>query len=108
MNVQHFEKGVTYTDKELLILARKMGKLATLCKRLKDEASVIRVEAVRRKGTKKKKDEVKVMTTVSLPNKVLRAESRNKTAIEGIDRCVTKLEPQVAKYKDLHILGRRN
>lgn len=101
MHVQHFEKGVKYSDRELIILARKVGKLATYCKRLKDESSSIRVEAECRE-TKKKEDRVKMSVTVSLPHKVLYVDSRQETAIEALDRCIEKLEPQVKKYKELH------
>ena len=101
MNVQHFEKGVQYTDKDLLVLARKIGKLATYCKRLKDSASSIRVEAERRE-TKKEGDQIKVMINVDLPKKVLRAESRRDSVIEAVDRCVEKLEPQLKRYKEQH------
>ncbi len=100
MHIEHFEKGIRYNDKELLILARRLGKMATYCGRLKDESSVIRVEAERREA-KKQDDTVKVMITITLPQKVLRAESRKKTAIEAIDRVVEKLEPQLIKYKEL-------
>jgi ribosomal subunit interface protein len=102
MNVQHLEKGLHYTDQDLLLLARKIGKLATYCKRLKDEASSIRVEAERR-PTKKDRDQVKVMITVDLPKKQLRAESRRASAIDAIDRCIEKLEPQIKRYKDKHM-----
>lgn len=102
MNVQHYEKGMVYTDKELLLLARKIGKLATHCKRLKDEASYIRIETERR-DTKKAQDSVKVMVTIELPQKTLRAESRRPDAIEALDRCSEKLEPQLEKYKARHI-----
>ena len=101
MHIEHFEKGVRYTDQDLLKLARKLGKLATYCRRLKDESSVIRVEAERRE-TKKASDGVKVMITVELPKTILRAESRKETAIEAMDRAVEKLEPQLIKYKELH------
>lgn len=101
MHIEHFEKGIRYNDKELLILARKLGKMATYCSRLKDESSVIRVEAERRES-KKENDEVKVMITVTLPQKVLRAESRKKTVVEAMDRAVEKLEPQLIKYKELN------
>jgi len=101
MHVEHFEKGLRYSDQDLLLIARKIGKLATYCKRLKDEASVIRVEAERRE-TKKERDQVKVMITVTLPKKTFRAESRQLTPVEAADRCVEKLEPQILKYKELH------
>ncbi len=101
MNVQHFEKGVQYTDRDLLLVARKVGKLATYCKRLKDESSAIRIETERR-ATKKDRDSVKVMITVDLPQKQLRAESRRDDAIEALDRCIEKLEPQLKRYKDMH------
>ncbi len=101
MNIQHFEKGLHYDDKELLMLARKIGKLATYCKRVKAEDSYIRVEAERR-DTKKDRDMVKVMVTVELPHKQLRAESRRNKVIEAVDRCVEKLEPQIKRYKDMH------
>lgn len=101
MHIEHFEKGVRYTDTELLILARKLGKLATYCRKLKDEASVIRVEAEHR-ATKKANDEVKVMINIQLPRKQFRAESRKKTVTEALDRAVEKLEPQLLKYKDLN------
>jgi len=101
MHIEHFEKGIRYNDKELLVLARRIGKMATYCSRLKDESSVIRVEAERRES-KKANDEVKVMITITLPQKVLRAESRKKTATEAVDRAVEKLEPQLIKYKELH------
>lgn len=101
MHIEHYEKDIRYTDRELLVLARKLGKLATYCKRVKDEASVIRVEAERR-DTKKETDGVKVMINVVLPGKILRAESRKPSVIEAVDRAVEKLEPQLIKYKDMH------
>lgn len=101
MNVQHFERGFQYSDTQLLLAARKIGKLATYCKRLKDEASVIRVESEMRQ-TKKARDQVKVMVTLELPHKTLRAESRRPDPVEALDRCIEKLEPQVKRYKDFH------
>lgn len=99
MHIEHYEKGIRYTDKELLTLARKIGKMATYCSRLKDEASVIRIEA-ERMPTKKTRDEVFVTITVELPKKKLRAESRKGTVVEALDRCTEKMEPQLLKYKD--------
>ncbi len=99
MNVQHFEKGLHYNDRELLIFAKKIGKLATYCQRVKDASSLIRVEAERR-PTKKDNDQVKMMITVDLPKKQLRAESRRKNPIDALDRCIEKLEPQIKRYKE--------
>jgi putative sigma-54 modulation protein len=107
MNVQHFEQGFQYSDAQLTTVARKIGKLATYCKRLQDEASVIRVESDRR-ATKKDRDEVKVMITVDLPQSILRAESRRKDPIEALDRCIEKLEPQVKRYKEKHTVSLRS
>lgn len=101
MNVTHFEKGLHYNDRDLLVLARKIGKLATYCKRLKNEDSIIRVEAERR-DTKKDRDQVKVMITVDLPGAQLRAESRRPRALDAVDRVIEKLEPQIKRYKELH------
>lgn len=101
MQIEHFEKGVRYTDKELLQVARKLGKLATYCGKIKDEASVIRVEAEQR-PTKKEADTTKVMITVELPQKTFRGESRKKAILDAFDRAVEKLEPQLLKYKELH------
>ncbi|PIP65368.1 hypothetical protein COU77_03105 [Candidatus Peregrinibacteria bacterium CG10_big_fil_rev_8_21_14_0_10_49_16] len=101
MHIEHYEKYLRYTDRELLLLARKVGSLATRCKRLKDASSSIRIEAERR-ATKKKQDSVKVTMTIELPQKILRAESRKPTVLEAIDRCTQKLMPQIARYKDLH------
>ena len=101
MHVEHFEKGVKYTDQDLLVLARKIGKLATYCRRLKDEGSSIRVEADAR-DTKKSRDSVKVMVTVRLPKMILRAESLKYTALEALDRCIEKLEVQIKRYKEEH------
>ncbi len=101
MHVEHFEKGVRYNDQELILLAKKIGKLATYCRFLKDEGSSIRVEAEKR-DTKKDRDQVKVMVTVRLPKKVLRVESRKYMPIDALDSCIEKLEAQIIKYKDLH------
>lgn len=101
MNVQHFEKGLHYSDRDLILFAKKIGRLATYCKRLKDESSLIRVEAERR-STRKDRDQVKMMITVDLPGKQLRAESRRKSPLDAVDRCIEKLEPQIKKYKELH------
>ncbi len=102
MHVEHFEKGVRYDDKELLLLAKKIGKLATYCRRLKDEGSSIRVEAEGR-DTKKSRDQVKVMITIHLPgNVMLRAESRKFKALDAVDSCIEKLESQIKRYKDEH------
>ena len=105
MNVQHFEKGLHYSDRDLILLAKKIGRLATYCKLLKDASSLIRVEAERR-PTKKNKDQVKVTITVDLPRKQLRAESRRKSPIDAVDRCIEKLEPQIKRYKESR-MGRR-
>ena len=101
MRILHHEKHFHYTDQEYLQVARKLGKLATYCKRLKDEDSAIRIDVEARK-TQKTRDQLKIAITVELPDKVLRAESRKGDIVEGVDRCVDKLEPQVKKYKELH------
>lgn len=101
MNIQHFEKGLYYNDQDLLILARKIGKLATFCKRVKDEESMIRVEAERR-NTKKQRDSIEVKVQVILPKAKLFADSLRGSALEALDRCVEKLEPQIKRYKELH------
>lgn len=101
MHIEHFEKGLKYTDKELLSVARKLGRLATYCGKLKDEASFIRVEAEGR-PTKKQSDSIKVMITVELPKKVLRGESRKASIVEAFDRAAEKLEPQLIRYKEMH------
>lgn len=100
MHILHFEKNYQYTDRERKAAARKVGKLATYCKHVKDEGSSIRVEVVRR-TTKKSRDQVKVMITVKLPKKILRAQSRKHTLELALDRCIEKLEPQVKKYKEM-------
>ncbi len=106
MHIEHYEKGIRYTDKELLTLARKIGKMATYCGRLKDEASLIRVDA-QKLPTKKARDEVHVTITVELPRKKLRAESRKATVLEAIDRCTEKMQPQLIKYKEAWTTKRR-
>jgi len=100
MRLEHYEKGIHYTADDLLLVARKMGKLATYCSRLKDEASVIRVEAERRE-TKKEADGIKVMITIEVPGKMFRAESRKATLRDAIDRVSEKLEPQLLKFKEM-------
>ncbi len=106
MNIQHFEKGFHYNDIELLNVARKVGKLATYCGIVKDESSYIRIEAEHRE-TEKKRDAMKVMITVKLPRKVLRAESRRPDVVEAVDRCIEKLTGQLKKYKELRTLRGR-
>ncbi|MBI3332364.1 HPF/RaiA family ribosome-associated protein [Candidatus Peregrinibacteria bacterium] len=101
MNVQHFEKGLHYSDREFLLLAKKIGRLATYCERLKDEASWIRIDADRR-PTEKAQDRIKVTITVELPKAAFRVESRRSTALRAIDRCIEKLEPQIKRYKEMH------
>lgn len=102
MNIQHFERGFDYNDRQLLLIARKIGKLATYCQRVKDESSSIRVEAERR-STQKGRDRIKVSMTVELPGKILRAESRRPDPVEATDRCIEKIEPQIKKYKEMQI-----
>ena len=101
MNISHYEKGFALNDRDLLAIAKRIGKLATYCKRLKDEDSGIRVDTELR-PTKKSRDQFKMSVTIELPNKTLRAESRKETILDCIERCIEKLEPQVKKYKELH------
>ncbi len=101
MNVEHFEKGISYNSDELILLAKKIGRLATYCRFLKGEGSSIRVEAERR-DTKKDRDQVKVMITVRLPKELLRVESRKNLVMEAVDSCIEKLEDQVKRYKEMH------
>lgn len=105
MNVQHFEKNFQYTANEFLTIARKVGKMATYCKLVKDEGSAIRIDAERR-ATKKDRDQMKVAITVDLPGKTLRSESRRPDVVEAVDRCIEKLEPQLKKYKDRQVKRR--
>lgn len=101
MHIEHFEKGIRYTDRELLRLARKVGKLAQYCKSLKNGNSRIRVEAEKR-ATKKEKDSMKMMITIFLPSQTLRAESRQPNILDAIDRCCEKLQHQIVRYKERH------
>ena len=101
MRVEHFEKDISYNAEELLLLAKKIGRLATYCRFLKDEGSSIRVEAEKR-DTKKDRDQVKVMVTVRLPKEIFRVESRKNLVMEAIDSCMEKLEEQVKRYKEMH------
>lgn len=102
MKVLHYEKDFQYTDKEMIHVAKKVGKLATYCKRLKNEDSAIKVE-VERRSTKKSQDEIKVVLLVELPSKVLKADSRKATVMEAIDRCTEKIQPQLEKFKAQHM-----
>ena len=104
MHILHFEKGLRYSDKELVTFARKIGKLAAYCERVKDEGSLIRVDAERR-DTKKERDSILMTIQVNLPKKVLRAESRKESAVEALDRCIEKLKSQIDKYKEMHSAG---
>ena len=101
MNIQHFEKGLQYSYDEFLSLAQKLGKLATYCERIKDEASVIRIESERR-PTKKDSDQIKVKITVKLPGGECVAESRRRKVMDAMDRCMEKLKPQLERYKEMH------
>ena len=101
MHVEHSERGVRYSSEELILLAKKIGRLATYCRYIKDDGSVIRVEADQR-DTKKSRDAVKVSVSIFLPHKTLRAESRKSHALDAVDSCVEKLEGQVKKYKEMH------
>ena len=101
MDIHHYEKNFRYTDREFILVARKIGRLATFCKRIKDEGSYIHIDSARR-STKKQRDQTKVTIHIQLPGKVLRASSRRFDVIEAVDRCIEKLESQVKKYKDLN------
>lgn len=101
MHVEHFEKGVRYNDEELMLLAKKISRLATYCRFLKDDGSSIRVEA-QRSDTKKDRDQVAVAVTVRLPKKILRVESLKYKPLEALDRCIEKLEEQIKEYKEMH------
>lgn len=101
MNTQLLQKALHLSERELLFIAKKVGKLATFCEQVKDETSFIRVESEWRE-TKKKQDEVKVMVTVCLPRATFRAESRRSKVMEAADRAIKKLTPQLKRYKEMH------
>jgi ribosomal subunit interface protein len=101
LKVTHYEKGYIYTASELTMLAKKVGRLSRYCSRMLDESSLMKVETVSR-DTKKQRDSVKVMITITLPHKTIRAESRKSKALAAIDRCCEKLESQLKKYKEKH------
>lgn len=99
MKIIHYEKNFHYTDAEMLYTAKRIGKLATYCKRLKDESSSITIE-VEVQDTIKAKDALVVVVIIELPGAVLKADSRKATLLEAMDRAVEKLEVQVRKYKE--------
>ncbi len=98
MNIQHFEKGLTYSDEQVKLIARKVGKLATYCEKVRDEGSSIRIDSEARK-TIKGRDRMKVSITIELPGKVLRSSSRKPDPMEAVDRAIEKVAPQIKKYK---------
>ncbi|HAI98290.1 TPA: hypothetical protein DCL30_01955, partial [Candidatus Peribacteria bacterium] len=100
MKIIHLERGFSYSDAQRLTLARKLSRLATYCKRLNREDSVVRIES-EMQPTEKNRDQILISITVELPGKNLRAESRKRDPIEAVDRCMEKLEPQLKKYKEL-------
>lgn len=102
MKIQNYEKDFQYTDRQRKTMARKIGKLATICSKVKDESSLIRVDAEKR-PTKKERDAIKLTITMELPKKWMRAESRRADVIEALDRCIEKLEPQLERYKEEHL-----
>ena len=101
MRTAHYEKGYVYTSREFLLLAKKIGRMARYCQRIKDESSLITVETFSR-DTKKRKDSVKVVVMLTLPKASLRAESRRPDALDALDRCLEKLEHQIERYKEVH------
>ena len=101
MRVEHFEKGISYSADDLILLAKKIGRLATYCRFLKDESSSIRVEATRR-DTKKDGDQIKVMISVRLPKENFFVDSRKNNVLDAVDSCIEKLEDQVKRYKEMH------
>lgn len=102
LHVTHYEKGYVYTASQLLMLAKKVGRLSRYCRTIMDESSMINIETVSQ-DTKKHRDSVMVMITIRLPHQMLRAESRKGAALYGIDRCVEKLESQIERYKQKHV-----
>ncbi|MFH0769852.1 MAG: HPF/RaiA family ribosome-associated protein, partial [Candidatus Peregrinibacteria bacterium] len=101
MDVRHFEKGIHLSDDQRLQMARKIGKTATYCTRIKDDGSVIRIECERR-PTRKDRDQVKVTVTVKLPRvPLMRATSRRPDPVEAVDRCIDKLKPQLKRFKEV-------
>jgi ribosome-associated translation inhibitor RaiA len=101
MHVLHYEHGLTYTTSELLLLARKLGKLGTYCQRLKDDASHLRLEAEAHDSAKAK-DRTIVKLTVTLPKATLHAEANGAKALDAVDRCLAKMLPQLKRYKEMH------
>jgi ribosomal subunit interface protein len=99
MRIQHFEKGVRYSEKDWELLEKRLQKLGRYCKNVEDESSLLRIDAERRE-TAKSSDQVKVMVTVSLPKATLRAESRRVAVLDAFERCIEKLEPQIKRYKE--------
>jgi len=89
------------------MLAKKVGRLSRYCKKMMDESSLMKVETVSR-DTKKQRDSVKVMISIILPKKTIRAESRKSKALEAIDRCCEKLEAQLKKYKEMHLKRKKS
>ena len=89
------------------MLAKKVGRLSRYCKEIMDESSIMKVETFSR-DTKKQRDSVKVIISIVLPNKIVRAESRKSKALDAIDRCCEKLEAQLKKYKERHVSRKKS
>ena len=100
MKIQHFGKGISFNDAEATLLGRKIQKLVRYCNTVKDEGSILRLDTERR-TTEKARDQVKVMLTVQLPRKTMRAESRRARILDALDRAIEKITPQIKKYKEM-------
>jgi len=99
MQVNIHTKGLNLSDEEKNYILKKMEKISSLAKRIKDESSTIKVEIDKDK-TKSEQDSIHCIINLHVPKETIRAESRAAWVKEAVDLTKKKLLPQIEAYKE--------
>lgn len=107
MEIKIKSQNMNLTKDQKEMIEEKVSKLGHLADRLGDESSEFRVE-IRHQQAKKPMDTYVCQLTIFAPHAAIRAETHHETVESAVDECLTKIKPQIDRYKaKIHRLDKK-
>ena len=98
MQIRIKTQHLNLSDQQKSSIENKVEKLQNLADRLSDESTEFRME-IKHEKSRKASDAYVCQLTIFAPQAVIRAETRNDTIENAVDKCIDKIKTQIERYK---------
>jgi len=107
MNINIVERNINLSEERRAMIKDKVSKLSHLADRVQDESTEIKIEVEHEESRVADEQDI-CKITIFVPQDTLRAEARSDSLINALDDAISKINPQLERYKDkMHHISER-